>query len=322
MERARPGITRPRKHQLAGAPGTNHLVVNEVRRESTQREIAPALPDDLVSRGKANEVSEPLDHDGVAIMDVPGDRVVHGYDLGVHRSSLEPEDERALILAGCRCLGYGTSRFMRGKCGDQQPARTREMLFEQARGGFDVAPFQSVEERVVLPLKLVPILEHQAVGEPVPIHPAQEAGNHLTELRSSVQPVNQLMKLDIERAPGSRVPSLLCLRQYGPSPLELGPAQLRHGLPDCRSLQNRAYLVDLRDLGGAKRGHRGAAIGLVVYQALGLQLTERLPNRDMAYPELIGDLVLREWLIGLEVSRRDGFTQDRSNELMAGPSPA
>ena len=44
-------------------------------------QIPPALADDLVASGKADEVREALDRDGVAIADQVGNRVAHRRDL-------------------------------------------------------------------------------------------------------------------------------------------------------------------------------------------------------------------------------------------------
>src|SRR2546423_2689758 len=76
------GVPGPRKHQLAGAPRADHLIVDQIRREAREREVAPPLSDDLVPRGEADEVGEPLDDDGVAVVDEARDRVAHGHDLG------------------------------------------------------------------------------------------------------------------------------------------------------------------------------------------------------------------------------------------------
>ena len=82
MQRAHAGIPGPRKHQLAGASRADHLIVDQVRGEARQREVAPPLADDLVARGEADEVGEPLDDDGVAVVDKARDRVAHGHDFG------------------------------------------------------------------------------------------------------------------------------------------------------------------------------------------------------------------------------------------------
>src|SRR5436309_1883378 len=61
----------------------------QVRGEAGEREIAPALTDDLVARGETDEVREPLDDDRVAIVHEAGDRFAHRHDLrGVIRHPL------------------------------------------------------------------------------------------------------------------------------------------------------------------------------------------------------------------------------------------
>ena len=84
VERAGAGVAGPGEDQLPGAAGGDHLVVDEIGREPAERQVAAALADDLVPRREADEVGEALDDDGVAVVDVRGDGVAHGGDLGAH----------------------------------------------------------------------------------------------------------------------------------------------------------------------------------------------------------------------------------------------
>ena len=68
MERAHAGITAPGKHQLRGAAGTDQLVVNEIRRHPNEREIATALADHFVTRGKRDQMGKALHGDGIAVV--------------------------------------------------------------------------------------------------------------------------------------------------------------------------------------------------------------------------------------------------------------
>src|SRR5437773_750612 len=83
----------PTRPQICVLPATSargdHLIVDQVRGEAGEREIAPALADDLVARGETDEVREPLDDDRVAIVHEAGDRLPHRHDLrGVIRHPL------------------------------------------------------------------------------------------------------------------------------------------------------------------------------------------------------------------------------------------
>src|SRR5437867_1932741 len=82
MQGADAGVARPREGELPRAPGADHLVVDQIGREAGQSEVAAALPDDLVPRGKADQVGEPLDDDRVAVVDEARDGVAHGHELG------------------------------------------------------------------------------------------------------------------------------------------------------------------------------------------------------------------------------------------------
>src|SRR5207247_5373637 len=81
-EPADPWIPEPREDQLAGHAGRDHLVIDEVRREPGEREVALPLADDLVAGGERDQVGEALDRDRVAVADELGDRVSHRRHLG------------------------------------------------------------------------------------------------------------------------------------------------------------------------------------------------------------------------------------------------
>src|SRR5882762_1686630 len=60
VQRADAGIPGPRKDELPGAAGGDHLIVDQIGREAAQREVAAPLADDLVPRGERDEVGEAL----------------------------------------------------------------------------------------------------------------------------------------------------------------------------------------------------------------------------------------------------------------------
>ena len=62
-------VAAPGEDQLAGAAGADQLVVDDVRGHPDQRQVAPALPDDLVPGGERDEVGEPLQGHRVAVVD-------------------------------------------------------------------------------------------------------------------------------------------------------------------------------------------------------------------------------------------------------------
>src|SRR5439155_13752521 len=81
VERSHPRITGPGEHELAGHPGSNHLVVDDVRGQPAERQLPLLLPDDLVPGGEADEVGEPLDGDRIAVADQVRDGLAHRGDL-------------------------------------------------------------------------------------------------------------------------------------------------------------------------------------------------------------------------------------------------
>ena len=63
------------------AARADELVVDQVRGHPDERQVAPALPDDLVARGERDEVGEALERDGVAVADQLGHRLGQRHDL-------------------------------------------------------------------------------------------------------------------------------------------------------------------------------------------------------------------------------------------------
>ena len=78
---------------MRAQPVADHLVVDEVGRHPHERQIAPALPDQLVPGGVRDQVGEALERDDVAVAHELVDRVPQRDDLG-HR----PEGERVRPL--------------------------------------------------------------------------------------------------------------------------------------------------------------------------------------------------------------------------------
>src|SRR5918993_4851730 len=74
-------VASPGEHQLSGAAGRDHLIVDEVWGEAAKCQVTAALADDLVARRKANQVGEAFDQYGVAVMNMRRDRVTHADDL-------------------------------------------------------------------------------------------------------------------------------------------------------------------------------------------------------------------------------------------------
>ena len=84
-------VPEPRKDKLAGDTGRDHLVVDDVRREAGEGQVAAALADDLVTGRERDEMGEALDGDRIAVVDELGDGVTHRCDLGgAHRVSPPP----------------------------------------------------------------------------------------------------------------------------------------------------------------------------------------------------------------------------------------
>ncbi len=86
MQAADAGIAEPAEDELSGRAGRNHLVVDQVRREAGQGQVALTLPDDLVPGGEADQMREAFDGDDVTVVDEGGDGVAHRRDL-THRRS-------------------------------------------------------------------------------------------------------------------------------------------------------------------------------------------------------------------------------------------
>ena len=92
-----PGLPSHENTSFEATPAGDHLVVDEVRGQARQGEVALALADDLVPGGERDEVGEPLDRHSVAVTHELGDRVAHRGDLGSahHASSIAERGQPA-----------------------------------------------------------------------------------------------------------------------------------------------------------------------------------------------------------------------------------
>ena len=95
----RRGCPSQREDELRGAPGGHHLVVDQVRRQPRQGQVAPPLADHLVAGREADQVGEALDRQRVAVVDVGGHRLAQRDDLGGHAGDASRRS-RAIPLTG------------------------------------------------------------------------------------------------------------------------------------------------------------------------------------------------------------------------------
>jgi hypothetical protein len=79
-------IAEPVEYELASSGRRDHLVVDEIRRQTRQREIAPTLPDDLVPGRERDQMREAFDGHDITVMDIRGNGIAHRHDL-THRRS-------------------------------------------------------------------------------------------------------------------------------------------------------------------------------------------------------------------------------------------
>ena len=87
VQRADARVAAPREDQLAGAARADDLVVDEVRGHPGERQVAPALADDLVPGGERDEMGEPLERDRVAVVHELGHGIGQRHDLGHTRNA-------------------------------------------------------------------------------------------------------------------------------------------------------------------------------------------------------------------------------------------
>ena len=69
-------VAAPRKDQLARTAHADHLIVDHVRRHADQSQIALLLTDHFVTGGEGDQVCEPFERDGVAVVDKRGNGFV------------------------------------------------------------------------------------------------------------------------------------------------------------------------------------------------------------------------------------------------------
>ena len=68
VQRADPRVTRPAEHELPGCAHPDQLVVDDIGRHPHERQVAQALPDQLVPGGVRDQVREALERDGVSVV--------------------------------------------------------------------------------------------------------------------------------------------------------------------------------------------------------------------------------------------------------------
>lgn len=87
VQRTDAGVAAPGEHQLLRAACTDQQVVDQVGSHADQRQVFPALADQLVAGGRRDQVSEAFEGDAVAIVDEASHRFAQGEDFS-HRSGL------------------------------------------------------------------------------------------------------------------------------------------------------------------------------------------------------------------------------------------
>jgi len=100
--------------------------------------------------------------------------------------------------------------------------------------------------------------------------------------------------------------------------LDLCGAQPRHREPERGALEHHPDVVDLADLVRRQGAHGGAPVRLIRNETFGLELTQRLPHRDMTHLEAVRNLVLRQRLIGPEHTGGDRLAEHGGDQLVRG----
>ena len=188
-----PGLPIQLKISFEATPGADHLVVDHVGGHAGERQVAPALPDDLVARREADQVRESLDRDGVAVAHELAHGVLHRRDLRLrmlirttHPSHRERGHARCLRAAG----------FDLGDRVLEDLERTRAWSSRNTSGGRDAdrvvaAPQrqQPAPERGLLHRR-GPVVVGE--GEPDPQRPAPHLGDdRVTLARCSRMPARK-----------------------------------------------------------------------------------------------------------------------------------
>lgn len=105
VQRTDARVAAPGEDQLPGRTRADQLVVDDVGGHPGEREVLDPLTDDLVRGGERDEVGEPLQRHGVAVMNQLRDGLVQGTDVG-------------------HVLALGSSRGLASRAAPQQVVRT------------------------------------------------------------------------------------------------------------------------------------------------------------------------------------------------------
>jgi hypothetical protein len=90
VQRAHSRVAAPGEDEFAGAPGADHLVVDDVGRHPDQRQVPTPLADDLLPGGDRDQMGEALQSDRVAVADEGRDGVGEGRQFGQRGSRSSP----------------------------------------------------------------------------------------------------------------------------------------------------------------------------------------------------------------------------------------
>jgi hypothetical protein len=85
VQRPHAGVAAPRKYQLARAAHPDQLIVDQIGGHANERQVALLLSNDLVAGGEGDQVSEALQRDRPAIVNIGGDRGGERQEFG-HRT--------------------------------------------------------------------------------------------------------------------------------------------------------------------------------------------------------------------------------------------
>src|ERR1043165_778268 len=85
IKRTRARVSCPTKYESSGATSSDHLIVNQIRREATKSQITSSLTNNFVRGSKTNQMCEPLDNNHTTVMHKPANGFLHRHQFGLRR---------------------------------------------------------------------------------------------------------------------------------------------------------------------------------------------------------------------------------------------
>ncbi len=181
------------------------------------------------------------------------------------------------------------------------------MPFEASHGGPDITAGVRREDLSMFPLGVRLVAHERDVDTLVAFNVRAERVDQGQKARAISWDVEDGVKLPVEFAPSGHVAREVDGVENLLGALEIAFRDLRDSQADRGGLQGDTDLVDFLDFPIGQRRDRRAAMRVENDKALGFKLPKGLANRNPAYAQVSGNLVLSELFSPLQDTEQDSL---------------